>query len=162
MQTSHSKTTWQKWGGLAVWLVICFSASAMGAIFPVGDWYAQLNRPSFAPPNAIFGPVWTLLYLSMAISAWLVWQSGSRQETLLPLAIFMAQLALNAVWSWLFFGIHRMDWAFLDIILLLVAIGVTIVLFYRCHRMAGFLLIPYFCWVAFATALNFGFWRLNV
>ena len=150
-----------KWLGLPVWIVICFGAAALGAMFPVDDWYASLNRPTWAPPNWVFGPVWTLLYLSMAVSAWLVWQRGGLRDTAFPLGVFLLQLSLNAAWSWLFFGRHRMDLAFIDIVLLLVAIGATIVLFYRRNPVAAFLLVPYLAWVSFATALNLGFWRLN-
>ena len=150
-----------KWSGLVGWLVICFATAAAGAPFAPDDWYAQLNRPAFAPPDYLFGPVWTVLYLCMAVAAWLVWKSDRLTNTWRPLALFLTQLMLNAAWTWLFFGLHRIDWAFYDIILLLAAIAATIVLFLRSSRIAGLLLVPYFAWVTFASALNFEYWRLN-
>ena len=101
-----------KWLGLVGWLVICFAAAAAGAPFAPDDWYAQLNRPAFAPPDYLFGPVWTVLYLCMAVAAWLVWKSDRLTNTWRPLALFLTQLMLNAAWTWLFFGLHRIDWAF--------------------------------------------------
>ena len=150
-----------KWLGLAGWLVICFAAATAGAPFAPDDWYAQLKRPVFAPPDYLFGPVWTVLYLCMGVAAWLVWKSDRLTNTWRPLALFLIQLMLNAAWTWLFFGLHRIDWAFYDVILLLVAIAATIVLFTRTSRIAGLLLVPYFVWVTFASALNFEYWRLN-
>lgn len=147
--------------GLVVWIAICFAAAAIGASFPVDDWYDNLNRPSIAPPNYLFGPVWTVLYVMMGVAAWLVWRQDSLRQTSLPLSIFLIQLALNAAWSWLFFGLHRMDLAFVDIVLLGLAILVTAILFYRLNRLAGCLLVPYLLWVCFATLLNFRFWQLN-
>jgi tryptophan-rich sensory protein len=150
-----------KWVGLVGWITICFAAAAAGAPFAPDDWYAQLNRPAFAPPDFVFGPVWTILYLSMAAAAWMVWTRDRLKETWRPLAAFLFQLVLNATWTWLFFGLHRIDWAMFDIVLLLAAILTTIVLFLRISRVAGLLLLPYLGWVTFATALNFEYWRLN-
>ena len=132
-----------------------------GAPFAPDEWYAQLNRPDFAPPDYVFGPVWTVLYLCMAVAAWLVWKSDRLTNTWRPLALFFTQLILNAAWTWLFFGLHRIDWAFFDIFLLLSAIAATIVFFLRTSRIAGLLLVPYLAWVTFASALNFEYWRLN-
>ncbi len=125
------------------------------------NWYAQLKRPAWSPPNAVFAPVWTTLYLCMAVSAWLVWKREIVRSTWLPLLVFLLQLAANAAWSWLFFRRHRIDLAFLDILILLVLIMATLGLFFRRSRIAGWLLIPYLAWVLFATALNYQFWRLN-
>ena len=150
-----------KWLGLVAWVAICFAAAAAGAPFAPDDWYAQLNRPVFAPPDYLFGPVWTVLYLCMAVSAWLVWKSDRLRNNWRALTFFLIQLMLNAGWTWLFFGLHRIDWAFYDIILLLAAIAGTIVLFQRTSRMAALLLVPYLAWVMFASALNFEYWRLN-
>lgn len=150
-----------KWLGLVAWVVICFAAAAAGAPFAPDDWYAQLNRPAFAPPDYLFGPVWTVLYLCMAVAAWLVWKSDRLRNNWRALTLFLIQLMLNAVWTWLFFGLHRIDWAFYDIILLLAAIAGTIVLFQRTSRKAALLLVPYLAWVMFASTLNFEYWRLN-
>ncbi len=150
-----------KWFGLVFWILICFGAAASGAFFPPDEWYANLNRPSIAPPNAVFGPVWTTLYLCMAIAAWLVWRQKTAQGNRLALFAFLFQLLLNAAWTCFFFGYHRIDWALYDIVLLLVVIVTTVFLFFRKSDVAGWLLVPYFAWVAFATVLNFEYWRLN-
>lgn len=147
--------------GLVAWILVCFSAAAAGAFFPPDDWYANLVKPAWSPPDSVFAPVWALLYLTMAVAAWLVWKHGVNRRSWLPLTVFMLQLALNAAWSWLFFGLHRIDLAMLDIVCLFAAIVATVVMFYRSHRLAGLLLVPYLAWVAFAMRLNFKFWGLN-
>ena len=150
-----------KWLGLVFWVVVCLGAAAPGASFSPDDWYAKLNRPAFVPPDAVFGWVWSVLYLSMAVAAWSIWKRARLQNTWLPLSVFLLQLILNAAWTWLFFGLHRIDLAFFDILLLLAGIVATIVLFLRHGRIAGWLLLPYLAWVAFASVLNFEYWRLN-
>lgn len=135
------------WLGLVGWIVICFAAAAAGAPFAPDDWYAQLNRPSFAPPDYLFGPVWSFLYLSMAVAVWLVWKSDRLAHTWPAIALFVFQLALNSAWTWLFFGLHRIDWAVGDIVVLLGSIVATTVLFFRHRRAAGLLMIPYIAWV---------------
>ena len=147
--------------GLIGWLALCFGVAALSSLNPIDDWYAGLNRPSFSPPNSVFGPVWTVLYLCMAIAAWLAWRPGGFAGARSALTFFLIQLALNAAWSWLFFGWHRIDWALIDIVLLWIAIVATIVLFARQHRGAALLLVPYLLWVTFAAALNFSYWQLN-
>lgn len=147
--------------GLLVSIVICFGAASVGARFAPDRWYTELERPAFAPPNAVFGPVWTLLYLCMALASWRVWKRCDWQQAVLPLTVFAIQLVLNAAWSWLFFGWHRLDLALVDIVLLLGAIAVTLVMFYRRDRLAGWLMVPYLAWVGFAAVLNFAFWQLN-
>ena len=147
--------------GLAGWLVLSFAAAIPGAAFPVGEWYAALNRPSIAPPNEVFGPVWTLLYILMGTSAWLIWRRDKEPTRTIALCFFVIQLLFNSIWSWLFFGLHRIDLALLEIVLLVVLIGLTTVFFWRLRRLAGALLMPYLAWVSFATVLNFRFWQLN-
>ena len=147
--------------GLAGWLALCFSASAMGALFMPGDWYGALQKPAWNPPNWVFGPVWMLLYLMMAVAVWMVWQHGGWVKQRKPLTCFLIQLGLNAAWSPLFFGMRRPDLAFLDIVLLWLAIAVTILSFWKVHRAAAWLLTPYLAWVSFASALNFAIWQLN-
>lgn len=126
-----------------------------------GEWYASLAKPAWNPPSAVFAPVWTLLYAMMGVAAWLVWRQVGLREAALPLSLFLVQLVLNALWSYLFFGLHRPDLALLDIVTLWVAILVVLVLFWRVSIPAGILLLPYLCWVGFASFLNFTLWRLN-
>lgn len=149
--------------GLAVSLLVCFVAAAIGGAASVqaGPFYAQLVRPAWAPPASVFGPVWTVLYALMGIAAWLVWRATDLRAARFPLALFLVQLMLNALWSWLFFGWHRGALAFADIVLLALAIVATVIAFWRISRLAGSLLIPYLLWVIFASALNYSVWQLN-
>lgn len=147
--------------GLACWLVLCFAAAAPGGIWPPGAWYAALNKPAWNPPAWIFGPVWTTLYAMMAVAAWRVWKPGGFAAQRAPLGRFLAQLALNAAWTPLFFGWHRPGLAFAEIVLLWLAILWTIAGFRRVDRVAAALLLPYLAWVSFAALLNFTLWRLN-
>lgn len=142
---------------LGGWLLLCFGAASLGALFGPGEWYATLKKPSWNPPGWIFGPVWTLLYAMMAVAAWLVWRQGGWGRQRKPLLIFLAQLALNALWTPLFFGLHRPGVAFAEIVLLWLAI----VVIRPVSRIAMLLLAPCLAWVSFATALNFALWRLN-
>lgn len=146
---------------LAGWLLICFAAASMGALFVPGEWYSALNKPSWNPPGWIFGPVWTLLYTMMAVAAWLVWRQGGWNKQRKPLLMFLVQLALNALWTPLFFGLHRPGLAFAGIVLLWLAIVATVAIFRTLDRIATLLLVPYLGWVSFAAALNFTLWRLN-
>ena len=142
----------------------CFAAAAVGSAFTVpaiGVWYARLAKPAWTPPNWLFGPVWTALYLSMAVAAWLVWRRAGLSGARLPLSIFGLQLALNALWSILFFGLQRPALAFAEIVLLWASILATILSFYRVVPAAGLMLIPYLLWVSYAAALNFSIWKLN-
>jgi len=148
--------------GLCGWQLACFVAAAMGGWFMSGDWYASLKKPSWNPPGWIFGPVWTALYTMMAVAAWLVWRQGGWGKQRKPLLIFLTQLALNAAWTPLFFGLHWLGVAFTEIILLWLAIAWTIAAFWRMHRAAAWLLAPYLAWVGFAASLNFTLWRLNL
>ena len=146
---------------LAGFLVLCFAVAALGGLTTtpnIPNWYAGLAKPSWTPPSWVFGPVWSVLYLSMAVAAWLVWRKG---DALMPLILFAVQLALNAAWSWLFFGMHSPSAAFVDIVLLWVAIAATTAVFWRRSPVAGILFVPYLIWVSFATVLNFAIWRLN-
>jgi benzodiazapine receptor len=142
-------------------LAICFLAAFVGAQFSVGDWYRALPKPRWTPPNAIFGPVWTLLYALMALAAWLVWLKAGLRGAGLPLALFVVQLALNALWSYFFFGLHRPGLALTDICALWAAILATVISFWGVRPLAGVLLLPYLLWVSFAAALNYAIWRMN-
>jgi translocator protein len=146
---------------LAGWLALCYGAASLGAIFMPGEWYATLNKPSWNPPGWIFGPVWSALYSLMAVSAWLVWKRGGFVAQRRPLALFLTQLVLNTAWTPLFFGLHRPGIAFVEIVLLWLAIAATLVAFRPVSRVAAWLLAPYLAWVSFAAALNFTLWRLN-
>lgn len=148
---------------LVVWLAISFSASAIGAIASVraASFYGQLLQPDWAPPSAVFGPVWTILYALMGVSAWLVWREGGVVKHRTALTLFLVQLAVNALWSWLFFAWHRGALAMADIILLALLIVATIGAFWKVRPLAGALLVPYLCWVLFASALNYAVWQLN-
>ncbi|MEI7822883.1 MAG: TspO/MBR family protein [Verrucomicrobiota bacterium] len=148
--------------GLCGWLLLCFAAASPGAVFMPGEWFAALKKPAWNPPSWIFGPVWTALYAMMAAAAWLVWQRGGWKEQRKPLLIFLAQLALNALWTPLFFGLHRPGVAFAEIVLLWLAIVATLVAFRPVNRTAAWLLVPYLAWVSFAAVLNGTLWRLNV
>ena len=149
--------------GLVGWLVVSFVASAVGAIASIQakTFYGELAQPSWAPPASVFGPVWTILYALMAISAWLVWRSGGFRANRSALSLFLVQLALNALWSWLFFAWHLGAWAFVDIVVLWMLIVATLISFWRVRPLAGALLIPYLLWVSFAAALNYSVWQLN-
>lgn len=149
--------------GLIVWVLVTFAAAALGAIASIqaASFYLQLERPTWAPPASVFGPVWSVLYALMAVAAWLVWRKGGWQVQRAALTLFLVQLVLNALWSWLFFGWHRGGLAFADIVLLLIAIVATLIAFWRTQRLAGLLLLPYLAWVSFAAVLNFTVWQLN-
>ncbi|MEO6155052.1 MAG: TspO/MBR family protein [Thermomonas sp.] len=149
--------------GLIGWLGLCFAASAIGAVASIQAKaiYGELVQPGWAPPAALFGPVWTVLYALMGIAAWLVWRAGGFQRNGRALWLFIAQLVVNALWSWLFFGWHKGALAFADIILLWVLIVATMLAFWRVRPLAGALLVPYLAWVSFAAALNWAVWQLN-
>lgn len=149
--------------GLVGWIILSFVAAAVGgaASIKAGMLYAQLLRPDWAPHASIFGPVWTVLYALMGISAWLVWRVGGFRAAKSALTLFLMQLALNALWSWLFFGWHRGALAFVDILLLWVLIVATLIAFWQIRPLAGAMLVPYLLWVSFACALNYSVWQLN-
>lgn len=147
--------------GAIGWLVLTFGAAALGARFLPDEWYRQLNKPTWNPPNSIFAPVWTVLYLLMAAAAWLVWRRYGINGALLPLILFIVQLLLNAAWTWLFFGLHRIRDALIDIIVLWLVIFTTLISFWSLEPLAGILLVPYLAWVSFAAVLTFTIWRLN-
>jgi benzodiazapine receptor len=149
--------------GLVGWLVVSFAASAVGAVASIQakSFYSQLAQPDWAPPSQVFGPVWTVLYALMGIAAWLVWRPGGFRTNRQALTLFLVQLALNALWSWLFFAWHRGALALADILVLWLLIVATLVSFWRVRPLAGALLIPYLAWVSFASALNYSVWQLN-
>jgi tryptophan-rich sensory protein len=149
--------------GLLGWAIITFLAAALGARASISaaDFYASLTLPAWAPPASVFGPVWTVLYALMALAAWLVWRQGGWRAAAPALALYLLQLALNVLWSWLFFGWKQGALAFADIALLLALIVATIVAFHRVRPAAAWLLLPYLAWVTFASALNYAVWQAN-
>ncbi len=152
---------------MAVALVVTFLAAAIGSYFTlpsIGTWYAALAHPSFAPPNWVFGPVWTALYGLMAVSAFLVWKnesSANAVRTRVALGWYVVQLGFNALWSVVFFGWHHIGLALWVLAALWLSIAITMVTFRRLNRAAAWLLAPYLLWVTFAGLLNYSFWILN-
>ncbi len=142
-------------------IAACFLAAVTGAAFRPGEWYERLAKPAWRPPNRLFAPVWAVLYLTIAVSGWMVWRQAGFAGATLPLAIYALQLALNAAWTPIFFSLHRPDLGLLDIALLWLSIVATIALFYPIRAGAALLLVPYLAWVTFAVALNFAIWCLN-
>ena len=149
------------WVPLLGFIAACFLAAMTGTFFRPGEWYERLKKPSWRPPNRLFAPAWTILYVMIAISGWLVWREAGFAGAALPLAMYALQLVLNAAWTPLFFGLHRLDLGFVDIVLVWLSIVATIVLFLPIHVGGALVLLPYLAWVTFATALNFAVWRLN-
>jgi tryptophan-rich sensory protein len=152
------RSTFQQALVLLGFIVLTFLAPLAGAFTPPGAWYQTLNKPSWNPPPWIFGPVWTLLYLGMAVAAWLVWKRGRQGQAL---RLYVVQLALNAAWTPVFFGAHQLGAAFIVIVCMWIAIFLTQRAFQAVSRPAGLLLVPYLAWVSFASVLNFTLWRLN-
>lgn len=148
---------------LAFWLVAVAAAAAIGASASPDEWFAQLRKPSFNPPAAVFAPVWTTLYLIMAVAAWLVARQPGvpRQRRNIALLLMGIQLVLNALWSPLFFGMHSPGWAFVDICALWLAVGATILAFSSVNTLAAWSMIPYLAWVSFALLLNGSIWLMN-
>ncbi|PWF48536.1 TspO/MBR family protein [Massilia glaciei] len=149
--------------GLVACLAVVFVAAAIGAAASIdaGTFYAQLNRPAWAPPASAFGPVWSVLYLLMGISAWLVWRESGARHLAAALMLFIAQLFANALWSWLFFAWHNGAFAFVEVLVLLALIAATIAVFWRISRLAAVLMLPYLAWVCVATALTWSVWQSN-
>ena len=149
--------------GLFGWALVTFTAAGLGAIASVdaSAFYAELARPSWAPPAWLFGPVWSALYALMAVSAWLVWRERGFAGARTALVLFIMQLAANALWSWLFFASRQGDLAFAEVLVLWCLIVATIVSFQRISVLAASLLYAYLAWCTFASALTFSIWRLN-
>ena len=148
--------------GLGLWLAATLAAGFIGSQFPPDAWYAALAKPDWNPPNSVFGPVWTTLYVLMGISAWLVWRKRGFDGARTALLLFGVQLLLNALWSWLFFGLHAPGLAFAEMLLLWLVILATLLSFRKISPLAGWLLVPYLLWVSFAAVLNLQIWRLNM
>ena len=153
------------WIGLLIIVTICLGAGGLGAAATtpeIDGWYMTIEKPSWNPPDYIFGPVWATLYIMMAVAAWLVWKPEGFKGAATTLTLFAAQLGLNVAWSWIFFGMHQPGWAFVEIVILWLAIVATTIAFFQKSKIAGGLMVPYLAWVSFASVLNFAIWRLNV
>ncbi len=147
---------------LIVSIAVCLGAAGLGSLLTtpaLRPWYAGLSKPRWTPPNWLFGPVWTILFIAMAIAAWLIWRKLGL--TAAPMRLFLLQLLLNVAWSALFFGLRSPGLAFAEIVILWFAILATSIEFWKAVRVAGWLLLPYLVWVSYAAALNFSIWRLN-
>lgn len=155
MSTLHSTVA------LIAFLLITGSAGFFGSLYPPGEWYDGLQKPSFTPPNSAFAPVWTALYILIAVAAWLVWRRVGLLAAGLPLGLFLLQIILNAAWSWIFFGLHKPGAAFVELVFLWLLIVATTASFWRVLPIAGILMLPYLLWVGFAVALNLSIWKLN-
>lgn len=152
------------WLTFALFAGICFSVAAAGSVWTsksVRTWYVRLQKPSFNPPGWVFGPVWAVLYFSMALSVWLVWRNAGWNIPRTAFMLFFIQLGFNLAWSGLFFGLHCPGLAFIDILALLAAVVATAIAFRTFSEVAFWLMIPYAAWVCFASLLNLEIWRLN-
>lgn len=149
--------------GLAGWLLASFIAGGIGGLASINaaGFYGQLVQPPWAPPAWLFGPVWSVLFVLMGVSAWLVWRDHGFRGAGTALKLHVAQLIANALWTWLFFAWRLGAVAFAEIAVLWLLIAATIFLFWPLHRLAAVLLLPYLAWVSFAAALNLALWRLN-
>lgn len=157
-------TTFSRRIGLIIFILMCQGAGGLGAVATmpeISGWYQTIAKPSWNPPDYVFGPVWTTLFLLMAIAAWLVWKPAGFRDATLPLSLFVVQLVLNVLWSWIFFGMHQLGLAFAELMMLWLSILATTAAFFNRSPPAGWLFVPYLAWVSFAGVLNFTIWRLN-
>jgi benzodiazapine receptor len=149
---------------LLVFVGICLAVEVIAGratSVSIRGWYLELQKPGWTPPGWLFPPLWTLLYLSMGVAGWLVWQTRDEQSIGLALGLFGLQLFLNLIWSVIFFGLRQTGWGLVDILLLWASIVATIGVFLKIRPAAGLLLLPYLAWVSYATALNYTIWKLN-
>jgi tryptophan-rich sensory protein len=152
----------QRYRALAAWIAVCFfTGVATGLLFPPDAWYQSLTKPSFNLPNWIFGPVWSTLYVMMGVAAWRVWRTPASHDRARGITGFILQLAFNAAWTPVFFGLQLIGWAIVVVLLMWLAVAVTIFFFHRVDRIAAWLLAPLLAWVSFASVLNIVIWRLN-
>jgi benzodiazapine receptor len=150
--------------GLIAFLALSLAVSVIGGVITaasVSTWYPTLQKPPFNPPNWIFAPVWTTLYILMAIAGWRVWRQTAQRISDRPMILYGLQLGLNLLWSILFFGLQAVGWALVDVVALLLVIVATTLLFWRIDRFAGLLFLPYLAWTSFASVLNASIWWLN-
>ena len=158
------QTRFQNIASLGGFLALCLAVSAIGGVVTrtaVNDWYQELAKPSFTPPDWVFTPIWITLYLLMGVSVWLVWWRAENRNRRVPMTAFGVQLALNLAWSFIFFGARSIGWAAIELGFLWVAIAVNISVFWGIDRLASGLLVPYFLWASFAAVLNISIYALN-
>lgn len=149
---------------LIVSIAVCLGCGLLGSLATassVKTWYPTLIKPVWNPPNSVFAPVWTILYILMAVSVWLIWKKLPLESSRLPIVLFGIQLILNTAWSFIFFGLRRPDWAFIEIVVLWISIVLTLLTFWKHDWLAGALFIPYLLWVSFAVTLNAAIVALN-
>ncbi len=150
---------------LIISIVLAVGIGLLGGIFTspeIQTWFVHLNKPWWNPPNWLFAPVWTTLYLMMGIAFYLIWKTNANTDAKRwAIIIFILQFALNFLWSFIFFREHQMGWAFVEILVLWIAILCTIIGFSRISTTAAWLLVPYICWVSFAAMLNYTIWQMN-
>lgn len=146
---------------LFAFLTVSYVAGSTGSFFRPGPWYEGLAKPRWRPPNWLFGPVWAVLYAMIAVAGWLVWREAGFAGAALPLTVFAVQLVLNAIWSYLFFGLRNLGLALAEMGTLWLSIVAMIVTFAPISGLAATLLVPYLLWVSFAWVLNLAIWRLN-
>ncbi len=152
------------WFGLVGFFLLSFVVSGVGGAITatsVSNWYQTLERSVLSPPDWVFGPVWTTLFIFMAVAGWRVWRQKASQARKQALFVYGLQLALNLLWSFLFFGLQQIGWSLAEIVVLLLVILVNTVLFWRLDRLAGALFVPYAAWVSYATILTGTLWLLN-
>lgn len=148
--------------GFVGWLIICFAAAWVGSLATPGQWYAELEKPPFNPPDWMFAVIWTILYLLMAVAAWMVWKRKGFPGAAVPLTLFFIQLGLNVAWPWIFFSLQAPGWAFAEIILLWFSLLLTMSSFWIENPPAGALLVPYLGWISYAALINYTIWRMNL
>ena len=146
---------------LICFIAASFAAASTSAIFPSGEWYKQLDKPRWRPPDGLFAPVWAVLYALIGLSGWFVWREAGFSDAALPLGVYALQLLLNAAWTPIFFGLHRPGLALVEIFILWGSIVATMAMFHPVSAAAAWLLVPYFAWVSFASVLNLSIWRRN-
>jgi len=151
----------RQYGALIGFVLVTAAAAVCGSQFEPGAWHAALTKPSWNPPNWVFAPVWTTLYVLIAIAGWLVWRARPARWANTATVAWFVQMALNAMWSWLFFGLHQPLWSLIIIVAMVIAIASFIVVAWPHRRLAAWLFVPYLLWVSFATALNAAIWWLN-
>jgi tryptophan-rich sensory protein len=147
--------------GLIFFFLACFSAALPGAYFRPGEWYEGIAKPNWRPPNWVFGPAWAVLFTTIAIAGWRVWSKSPETDVSVALTIYFVHLLLNAAWSWLYFGLRRIDLAFYEILVLWASILAMIIAFHPIDETASLMLLPYLAWVTFASTLTFATWRMN-
>jgi len=148
--------------GFIGWFIVCFVAGWIGSMAVSGDWYTELRKPPFNPPDWVFSAIWIILYILMAVSAWLVWGKRGFLGTKIPMTLFIIQLGLNAAWPWIFFNLKAPGWAFLEIIILWFFLLFTLSSFWIENPPAAALLVPYFGWISYAALINYTIWRINL